>query len=69
MGLQGFDCKDKIHIKFSKILLGDRQETPNYAVYGELGRVHFSVISKEIFRLKLLRNTESLAFKAEVDVK
>ena len=65
-GLQGFDCIDKIHIEFCKILLGVRQQTPNYAVYGELGRFLLSVISKERavqFWLKILRNTESLTFK------
>ena len=44
---KGFYCIDKIHIKFCKILLGVRQQTPNSAVYGELGRFPFSVISKE----------------------
>ena len=33
-GMQGIDCIDKVHIKFLKILLGVRPQTPNYAVYG-----------------------------------
>ena len=34
-GMQGFDCIDKVHIKFLDILLGVRPQTPNCAVYGE----------------------------------
>ena len=72
-GVQGLICIDKVHIKFLKILLGVRQQTPNYAVYGELGRFPLSVICKERavkFWVKLLKNKESLAFKvfkSEVD--
>ena len=43
-----------------------RQQTPNYAVYGELGRFPLSVIAKERaakFWLKLLDNTDSLIYK------
>ena len=72
-GVQGLHCIDKVHIKFLKILLGVKQQTPNYAVYGELGRFPLSVICKERavkFWVKLLKNKESLAFKvfkSEVD--
>ena len=45
--MQGLNCIDKVHVKFLKILLGVRQQTPNYAVYGELGRFPLSVICKE----------------------
>ena len=38
---------DRIHIKFCKTILGVRQQTPNEAVYGELGRYPLSVICKE----------------------
>ena len=73
-GMQGFDCIDKVHIKFLKILLGVRPQTPNYAVYGELGRFPLSVICKERavkFWLKLLKNRQSLTFQvlmSEVEV-
>ena len=30
---------DKIHIKYCKAILGVRQQTSNYAVFGELGRI------------------------------
>ena len=44
-----YDIKnvDRIHIKFFKAILGVKQQTPNNAVYGELGRYPLSVISKE----------------------
>ena len=73
-GVQGFDCIDKIHIKFLKMLSGVRPQTPNFAVYGELGRFPLSVISKERavkFWLELLKDPESLiyqVFTSEVDV-
>ena len=45
-GLYDYSCIDKIHIKFCKIILGVRQQTPNYSVYGEFGRFPLSVIAK-----------------------
>ena len=65
-GLYDYSCIDKIHIKFCKIILGVRQQTPNYSVYGELGRVPLSVIAKERatkFWLKILSNPFSLLNK------
>ena len=50
----------------SKNLLGVRAHTPNFAVYGDLGRFPLSVIAKEIsvkYWLKLLSNKNSLMFK------
>ena len=46
-GLYDYPQMDKIHIKFCKIFLGVRQQTPNYAVYGELGRFPLSGFAKE----------------------
>ena len=46
-GVYNFKECDKLHIKFCKYSLGVRQQTPNMAVYGELGRVPLSVICKE----------------------
>jgi hypothetical protein len=37
---------DKLHIRFCKYILGVRKQTPNVAVYGELGRFLLSVLSK-----------------------
>ena len=57
----------------NRFYVGVRQQAPNYALYGKLGKFSLSVISKEKtvkFWLKILRNTESLTFKvfkAEID--
>ena len=56
---------DKIHIKFCKNILGVRTQSPNYAVYGDLGRYSLSVIAKERsikFWLKILAYNNSLTF-------
>jgi hypothetical protein len=37
-GIYEFPEVDKIHIKFCKLVLGVKQQTPNLAVLGELGR-------------------------------
>ena len=66
LGIYGYDHIDKIHIKFCKNLLGVRAKTPNYAVYGELGRFPLSVIAKERsvkYWLKILSNRNSIMFK------
>ena len=65
-GIFGYDHIDKIHIKFCKNLLGVRAQTPNFAVYGDLGRFPLPVIAKERsvkYWLKLLSNKNSLMFK------
>ena len=65
-GIFGYDHIDKIHIKFYKILLGVRAPTPNFAVYGDLGRFPLPVIAKERsvkYWLKRLSNKNSLMFK------
>ena len=65
-GIFGYGHIDKIHIKFCKTLLGVRAQTPNFAVYGDLGRFPLSVIAKERsvkYWLKLLSNKNSLMFK------
>jgi len=38
---------DKLHLKYCKTILGLRPQTPNIAVFGELGRFPLSVICKE----------------------
>ena len=65
-GIYGYDHIDKIHIKLCKNLLGVRAQTPNYAVYGDLGRFPLSVIAKERsmkYWLKILSNRNSIMFK------
>ncbi|MCG7875093.1 MAG: reverse transcriptase family protein [Candidatus Thiodiazotropha endolucinida] len=65
-GIYGYDHIDKVHIKFCKKLLGVRTQTPNYAVYGDLGRFPLSVIAKERsvkYWLRILTNKNSLMYK------
>ena len=62
-GIYGYGHVDKVHIKFCKRLPGVRAQTPNYAVYGDLGRFPLSVIAKERsikYWLKLLTNRNSV---------
>ena len=57
-GIYNISNIDKIHIKYCKAILGVRQQTPNYAVFGELGRYPLSVICKERalnFWIKILK--------------
>ena len=64
-GIYEHEYIDKIHIKFFKNILGVRTQSPNYAVYGDLGRYPLSVIAKERsirFWLKNLTNNNSLTF-------
>ena len=64
-GIYEYEHIDKIHIKFCKNILGVRTQSPNYAVYGDLGRYPLSVIAKERsikFWLKILTNNNSLTF-------
>ncbi|MES9881010.1 MAG: reverse transcriptase domain-containing protein [Sedimenticola sp.] len=61
----GISCEseiDKIHIKYCKSILGLKRQTPNAAVYGELGRLPISILCKERvlrFWLKLVHNTNT----------
>jgi hypothetical protein len=62
IGIYDFQEIDKLHIRFCKHVLGVKLQTPNYAVYGELGRFPLSVICKERavkFWLKIMKNEES----------
>ena len=61
-GVYNFKEVDKLHIRFCKNLFGVRQQTPNMAVYGELGRLPLSVIAKSRsikFWLKIKNNANS----------
>ena len=65
-GIFEFKEVDKLQIKFYKHILGVRQQTPNAAVYGELGKYPLSVIAKIRsfkFWLKISNNHNSLAFR------
>ena len=67
-----YNCKDvdKLHIRFCKSILGVKQQTPNYAVFGELGRVPLSVkaVERSIkFWLKIMYNPGSALYHAYID--
>ena len=69
-GVYNFKEVDKLHIKFCKYILGVRQQTPNMAVYGELGRLPLSVICKEIslkFWKKIMKNYNSPIYNVYID--
>ncbi len=64
-GAYDFKEIDKLHIRFCKYVLGVKHQTPNYAVYGELGRYPISVLCKERaikYWLKLNKNFNSPTF-------
>jgi tetratricopeptide (TPR) repeat protein len=64
-GAYDFKEIDKLHIRFCKYVLGVKHQTPNYAVYGELGRYPLSVLCKERaikYWLKLNKNFNSPTF-------
>jgi hypothetical protein len=61
-GVYNYKEVDKLHIRFCKHVLGVKQQTPNYAVLGELGRLPLSVTCKERslnFWLKIMKNVSS----------
>ena len=61
-GIYNISNIDKIHIKYCKAILGVRQQTPNYTVFGELGRYPLYVICKERalnFWIKILKCNKS----------
>ncbi|XP_053386465.1 uncharacterized protein LOC128550759 [Mercenaria mercenaria] len=65
-GIYDFKEIDKLHIKFCKTILGVRQQTPNLAVYGELGRFPLSVICKQRalkYWLKIMQNPNSPMYR------
>ena len=69
-GVYDFKNVDKLHIRFCKNILGVRQQTPNMAVYGELGRFPLSVIAKLRsikFWLKIKKNTNSPIYSLYLD--
>ena len=69
-GVYNFKEVDKLHIKFCKYILGIRQQIPNMAVYGELGRLPLSVICKERslkFWIKIMKNYNSPIYNVYID--
>ena len=65
-GIYGLQQVDGLHIKFCKSILGVHTQTPNFAVYGELGRYPLSIIAKERamkYWVKVRSNDENLIGK------
>ena len=64
-GIYNYKIVDKIHLRFCRYLLGVSQQTPNYAVYGELGRFPLYILAKERsvnFFLKMKQNPQSITY-------
>ena len=69
-GVYNYKDVDKLHIKFLKYLLGVKKQTPNSAVYGELGRFPLSVLCKERsikFWIKIMSSQASPIFNIYMD--
>ena len=45
-GFENIDIIERVHLRFCKLILYLKQSTPNFMVYGELGRYPISVIMK-----------------------
>ena len=45
-GYENIDTLEKLHVKFCKLLLNLKTSTPNFMLYGELGRYPLNVIVK-----------------------
>ena len=57
---------ERVHINFLKQLLGVRSQTSNIGVYGELGRLPFSVMRRiRIIKywFRIIKNPDSLTYK------
>ena len=65
-GIYEFKEVEKIHMKFCKYILGVKKQTPNCAIYGELGRYPLSIICLERslkYWIKVLNNPHSPMFR------
>ena len=61
LGVYNFKEIDKLHIRFLKYILGVKNQTPTFALYGETGRFPISLICKERsvkFWLKMMKYNE-----------
>ena len=45
-GFENIDIIERVHLHFCKLILHLQQSTPNFMVYGDLGRYPISVIMK-----------------------
>ena len=69
-GVYNYKEVDKLYVKFCKYILGVKQQTPNMAVFGELGRYPPSLICKEKsikFWTKIMSNRNSPLYSMYTD--
>ena len=45
-GYENIDILEKVHVKFCKLLLNLKTSTPNFMLYGELGRYPLNITVK-----------------------
>ena len=65
-GIYEFKEVEKINMKFCKYILGVKKQTPNCAIYGELGRYPLSIICLERslkYWIEILNNPHSPMFR------
>ena len=65
-GFEKLDLLEKVHLQFCKNILNVRKSTPNYMVYGELGRFPVEIIVKKrlvMFWYKLITGGNKLSSK------
>jgi len=56
---------DKIHLRFRKLILGVKQQTPNASVFGELGWFPLVVICKQrslYYCIKIMKKPDLLMY-------
>ena len=66
-GIYNFKAVKRLHLRFCRKIFGVSQQTPNFAIYGELGRFPLYILAKARsigFYLKILKNPESFLFKS-----
>jgi hypothetical protein len=69
-GIYKYKDIDKLQIKFYKYVLGVKKQTPNCAVYGELGKFPLSILCKERslkFWNKIVNNQHSPIYSMYLD--
>ena len=65
-GIYSTPENNKIHLRFCKLILGVKQQTPNAAVFGELGRFPLAVICKQQalhYWIKIMNKQDSLMYR------
>ena len=69
-GVYNFKSIDNLHLRFLRNLLGVKNQTPICAIFGEFGRLPFSVICKQRalkFWCKVMSENHSNLYDAYID--